>query len=716
MTLCAAVTAGVMVLALAHRLRIPSIALLLLGGVALGPEGFGLVDPATLGSGLEVIVALAVAIILFEGGLTLDASGFRQEPVVISRMLTLGVAITWACGAGAAYAFADISGPMAIVAGSLVIVTGPTVVSPLLRGINVAPRLRHVLYWEAVLVDAVGVFVAVMCFEWLLSSADLPLAPLGRFVIRLAAGAGIGIGVGVAFSEVLRRRWVESDHANLLALGATFVSLGVANFVMPEAGILAVICAGLVVSLRRPPEIENIKRFDLQLTELAIAVLFVLLAAQLRLESFYEHRRELAAIVAVLVLVARPLNILISTAGHRFSWREKLFLAWLAPRGIVAASMASLFALRLSQRGYVEAPFLETMTYAVIFTTVMLQGLSAPIVARVLGLRRPRRGIWLLIGDPNLAVAIHQELTQAGARSLVIGTDKNLDALAKIGGDAVYENPLSPEYIRDPRVSEAEAVLALTGNSDFDARICEAWSSVLGPQACFRWSDDKGSGIPLAKGLPKPAEFTAGIVGGSLGLEALEVGDHGDTERFGSDLQPLLAIREGQVEALGHEVPSEAESVIAINRRIPGLYGLVQDALIKTRDASFSNVIDELLRMAARNQPQLDIEARRQEILEREATIPTPIGRGVAVPHVYDENVSRSAGYLAMVPAGLELSTPDNAPVKLVFLIISPKGKAQEHLMRLAAIARVAQDEQLLRVLTRQRTRGRLLTILRERE
>lgn len=716
-TLCAATAAGAILFALADKLQVPSIALLLLGGVLLGPQVLGIVDPASLGKGLEVVVVLAVAVILFEGGLTLDVAGFRQEPVVILRMLTIGVLVTWAAAAAAAYAFAGVEMTIAIVAGSLVIVTGPTVVSPLLRRIHIAPRLRHVLYWEAVLVDAVGVFVAVLCFEWLESSSDVPIAPVGRFMLRFAVGAGIGLAFGFGLTYALKKRWVESDHANIVVLGGALLAMGVANTILHESGILAVVTAGLVLSLFRPPELERLRKFKLELTELGIGLLFVLLAAKLELAQFLARGDSLILILVVVLFVARPLNVLVSTWGQRFTWREKTFISWLAPRGIVAASMASLFALRLADAGYEHAKFLETMTYAVIGTTVLAQGLSAPLVARVLGLRRPKLGTWLLIGPPKVAVALHRKLRQAGARTLVIATGDVQDSDGREEVDQLIADPLAPAAIRDPRVGEAEAIVALTGDRELDSKICAAWAPIVGAPSCYRWSDGDGEGVPLGDDLPQPGELAAGLDSGALALNTLELGPSEDFERFGGALSPLLAVGDGRIHVIGDDPPRALESVITLRRRVPGLDGLIRDAVIIDQPAlDFESVVRSLLELAARDHPELAVDDKLVDILEREKTMPTAIGGGVAVPHVYDEAITRSSAYVGSIPGGLSLATPDDRAVRLVFLVISPAGSAQAHLMGLGAIARLASDQALLRVLGRQRTHARLLSLVRERE
>ena len=724
-TLCMAAAAGVFLISLAERLRVPSITLLLFGGILLGPEVLGVINPQTLGEGLETVVTLAVAVVLFEGGLTLDIAGFRREPKVIIRMLTIGVLVTWAGTAGALLlAVPGIPYELAIIAGSLVIVTGPTVVSPLLRRIRVQPRLHHILYWEGVMVDAVGVFIAVLCYEWIAASSDtFTLVPLGRFASRFAVGAGIGVTVGFSLSVALRRRWLSPEHTNIVVLASALLALGLANAVLAESGILAVIVAGLIISLRGAGQLKSLKRFKLELTEVGIGLLFVLLAAKLELSSFVASGSGLLLALGVVLFVLRPLNVLLSTWGASFSWREKAFLSWLAPRGIVAASMASLFAIRLKRLGYEEAVLLETLTYAVIGTTVVLQGLSAPMVARLLKLQRKSRTAWLLIGDPWLGVQLHRRLRQCGAPTLVLAADPETAArVSQSGVQPVTADPLSPHTVEDPRVADAEAVLALSPDPAINDRICEAWSEVVGTAACFRWdgADQAGSpqhGRSIWRNAPGPADVKAQVEAGTAAIDAVEVGTREDAARFGASLRPLLVVDEGHIALSQEGVPPEAGAAVVLRQRITGLSGLVRNAIvIDKHHTTFEEVLDALLKLAQREVSDLDIDKARAELLERERAMPAAIGGGIAIPHLYQESAARSLAFVALVAGGLDVNAPDDERVRLVFLVVSPADQAAVHLRSLSAIAHLAHERELIEVLLHQRTAGRLLTLIRERE
>nr|HPQ51879.1 cation:proton antiporter [Spirochaetota bacterium] len=350
LTFGGAVFFGILFFAIARRLRVTPIVVLLMGGIFLGPSSFGIgiINPHILGDGLKVIVQLAVALILFEGGMTLDANGYRQVSAEIRHVLTRGVVITWIGSAVAVKFIFDLPWALSVLAGSLIIVTGPTVIGPLLKRIRVKSRLFHFLHWESVLIDPIGVFIALLCFEWIIGHDAIEL-----FIMRLLLGLVVGFGGGLILAFIIRRQWLPDESINVFVLACALGLYALSDVVIPESGLLSVTVAGFVVGYTDTPQIDRLKSYKAQLVDLLIGLLFVLLAANLDIDSItsnYGFNMVLA--VVIVMLVVRPLNILISTMGKKtFIFREKLFLGWIAPRGIVAASMASIFALALKERG-----------------------------------------------------------------------------------------------------------------------------------------------------------------------------------------------------------------------------------------------------------------------------------------------------------------------------------------------------------------------------
>ena len=728
-TLCAAAAAGVVLVAVSARLRIPAIALLLVGGVALGPEGVAVVDPMSLGAGLKLVVGMTVAIILFEGGLTLDVQGARRSLAVIGRMLTIGVLVTWF---GAALTIWWIFRPtlaIAVLCGSLVVVTGPTVVAPILRRISVRDRIKHILYWESVLVDAIGVFLAVLCFEWITPDADHGTwSPIFRFAIRVGLGAGVGLAAGLVIAMALRWRLVQDEHINIFVLGVALFTFAACETVLHESGVLAVIVAGLCLNVAHPRKLRQVKRFKLELTELGVGTLFILLAGTLHLDQFRALGWGLVAAVAILTLVVRPVAIALSTWGRDYSIQEKLFLSWVAPRGIVAAFLASLFALRLGANEDFrwEAQLIHTFTFAVIGTTVIVQGMSARWVAKLLHLEKGPRKTWLIVGESTLTRPIVGAIERAGGRALSVGGNHSEEPEANIAR-FIQADPLDRDLWDDPRLADTSAVLAVSPNLYFNALVCEHWAEVVGPERCFHWSDAApdaeaersfvGARVWVDAGTP--TDVASGLDTEALALGQITVTD-ADMAPLGNHLTPLFRVRGGKTtisEDGRAETWSPGDTIVLIRKRIAGLAGLVRDTVVIAQpQPDFDTVLQALLETACATWPGLPVDDLRELIVQREQSMPTAIGFGVAIPHAYHDSVQQPQCYVANVAAGMAGETPDGLPIRLVFLVLSPSGQAQAHLKSLAAIATLCSDPDYLDLIKSQQTADSLLQRIRERE
>ena len=353
-----ALVAGIAAQVLANFVKVPSIVFLLLFGVLLGPDGLGWVRPQIMGSGLEALVSLAVALILFEGGLNLRLQRLNQVSDSLRNLVLLGSLLTLGGGALAAHYLGEFPWPLAFLFGSLVVVTGPTVINPILKRVRVDSAVSTLLEGEGVLIDPVGAILAVVVLQVVLSGHPSFLLALEQLSSRLAIGSAVG------------------------ALGV----FALAQSLRSEAGLMAVVMAGLVVRQKAAIAERSVRQFHGQLVVMAISVLFILLTSTLSLKAVFALGWGALATVLCLMLVVRPLSVWLCTWRSDLNWRQKLFVAWLAPRGIVAASVASLFAILLTERGITGGDALKALVFLTISVTVTVQGLTAAWVARWLGL------------------------------------------------------------------------------------------------------------------------------------------------------------------------------------------------------------------------------------------------------------------------------------------------------------------------------------------
>ena len=702
-TVAVALSTGVLLVGLSRRLNLSALVLLLLGGIALGPEGIGVVKTDTLGAGLPVLVSLAVGLILFEGGLTLDPKGYRLAPALIRRLLTVGVLITWFTTAAAIWLIFGFGFSFALLSASFVVVTGPTVIGPLLKRVKVVPGLHHILHWEGVLIDPIGVFVALLCFEWIGEASGG--RALANFGLRFLSGAGIGVAGGFAIYYLMRARVVPEDLMNAFALGCAVLIFGVTGALFSEAGLLSVTVAGFVVGMKQPAELRQIRQFKAEMTDLLIGLLFILLAARLRFEQFQDLGARGVLLIGA-VFAVRALNVLVSSWGLGLGWREKVFLGWVAPRGIVAASMASLFTLSLQQWGIPDAIFVETFTYSVIGATVLLNGFTAGPLARALGLQRPVPTGWLIVGAHPFGRRVARFISRAGQAHAVL-VDTNPKAVAEAGAEglvAFQEDARDVEIGERPELQGVGHLLALTDNEDLNALLCQRWAGVFGRTHVFRWSSGRGKieethetpGRTVWSHLPKPSLLSGELSRG----EAAVIPSQGLARGPVSLATPIVAVRGGAVvldPALlsdgAEEGPCEA---LYLRREADYLVRSVRPELMGRLDARnaeelFSGLIGLVVRVA----PEVPREETIRELLDRERLFPSALGHGVAVPHAYSRALSSRLCAIAQVPGGVDFGASDGETVRLVFLLLSPPGDPERHLATLAEVARLAGDREM---------------------
>jgi NhaP-type Na+/H+ or K+/H+ antiporter len=370
----------------AYRLGLPSIVMLLLAGLALGPDGLGAIQPAPFGVGLRTIVTACVALIVFESVLRIDIHQLRQVTRPVAALSTLGVAITTCCAAAVGHWVAGLPWEPAWLFGAIASITGPTVIIPIVRRLALPPQVKATLEGESVFADAVGVLLAATIFGFI--SAEHANAANGVLIFagRLLTGTLVGITTALTGRWLITRLLpLPGEYVRLAALGIALTAYTAADMLTRNLGILAVAVAAIVVGLRPLPYTATIKQFKGDLTLIALGMVFMLLAAKLQIGQVMALGWGGLATVAILMVVVRPLCIFVSTAGSGLTPREKAFMAALGPRGIVAASAATFFALELDGLGLGGGEGLKALVFLLVILTVTIEGGGAPWVARRLG-------------------------------------------------------------------------------------------------------------------------------------------------------------------------------------------------------------------------------------------------------------------------------------------------------------------------------------------
>ncbi|MEC7392092.1 MAG: cation:proton antiporter [Cyanobacteriota bacterium] len=381
------VSSGAAARFLAAKSEFPGVVLLLLSGLLIGRSGLGWVEPLDLGSGLGTVVGLLVSLVLFDGGLNLRLPGDTIKATV-QRIAALRLLISLGGGLLAAHWLAGLSWSLAAVFSAIVLATGPTVVTPLVRQIRLAPPLGEVLEAEGLVLEPIGAVLALLLLELVLGNLHGWREVMLGLLYRLGGGVLIGASVGWLLSELLRR--LKPDQLKglplQLSLGLLFLMYGVSEWLLPESALPASVAAGIVVGRRPGPHTAELDGLIQELAQLAITMLFPLLAADVSWAELSPLGWGGILCVLSLMLVVRPIGVGLATIGLPYKLEQRLFLGWLAPRGIVTAAVASLFAIRLEQAGILGAGRLQGLVFLTILMTVGLQGLTAQPLARALGL------------------------------------------------------------------------------------------------------------------------------------------------------------------------------------------------------------------------------------------------------------------------------------------------------------------------------------------
>lgn len=485
---------------LAWRLRVPSILLLLLFGIIAGPvmrsvlsPGHPLsIDPDSIfGPDLLLsLVGVSVGLILYEGGLTLNFRELRKTWRPVTMMVTTGALITWIVAGFAAKWVLGLSTELAVQLGAILIVTGPTVIGPLLSHIRPSGATGLILKWEGIVIDPIGVGAAVLVFEVIALGPEMRgVAPvLEALTLTVVFGTLFGVLAAVLLKEVMTRFWVPDSLQNPVSLMLVVATFTASNQVQAESGLLATTVMGIVLANQKKVDVHHILEFKENLRVLLIALLFIVLAARLKLEDLQAlDPLAVLAFLAVLIVIARPASVFLATIGTGLSWRERLFVSWVAPRGIVAAAGASVFALGLENAGIPGAEQLVPLTFAVIIGTVAFYGLTAAWAARLLGVSDQNPQGVLFVGAPRWARLLAKTLQSRNIRVLMMDTNRsNITAARMDGIPAEHMNVLTVSDLSEIDLRGIGRVFAVTPNDEVNTLVLQRFKGYFDTAGLYR--------------------------------------------------------------------------------------------------------------------------------------------------------------------------------------------------------------------------------------
>lgn len=431
---------------LAWRLRLPAILFLLLTGIMLGPVS-GLLDPdALFGDLLFPFISLSVAIILFEGSLTLKRQELKDIGSSVRNMVSYGAVLNACITTVATHYLIGLNWSLSALFGAIMVVTGPTVIMPMLRSVRPNARIAKALRWEGIVIDPLGALFAVLVFEWIMAqqgSTELTHALL-VFGQTILVGSALGVVGGYGFGLLLRHHWLPEYLHNFAAVALVIASFALSNTLAHESGLLAVTVMGIWLANMPGVHTRDILNFKETMTVILVAVLFILLAARINAEALLQLGWGAVGVLLIMQFIARPLKVLLSTLGSTLTINERLLLAWIGPRGIVAAAVSAVFALKLEQLNIANAELLVPLAFSIIIGTVVIQSATARLLAKGLNVTEPDTQGYLIIGANPVAVTIAKALDTAGIKSLLCDSNWEHIRKARMAGLATYYgNPIS---------------------------------------------------------------------------------------------------------------------------------------------------------------------------------------------------------------------------------------------------------------------------------
>ena len=506
---------GILAQWVAWRFKIPAILPLILIGLLVGPiaaeylsdDGSKWIEPVWdeekqkglfPGESLYYFVSLAISIILFEGGLTLKRNEIKNVGPVITKLITVGAAITF-FGAGiVAYYLFGFSWEISLLFSGLIIVTGPTVITPILRNIPLKKDISAVLKWEGILIDPIGALVAVLVFEFISVEGDsgftkTALMEFGKIVL-FGTTFGFTFAHGLAFA--INKKLIPHYLLNVVSLSVVLLVFVESEIFAHESGLLAVVVMGMVLGNSKLENLKELLYFKESLSVLLISILFILLAANINIEDLMLlYNWKTAVLFAIVVLIIRPLAVFVSTQGSKLKPKEKLFISWVGPRGIVAAGIASLFGSKLIKQGVDGAEYITPLVFMIVLGTVLLNATTARLFAKMVGVFLNKSEGVLIVGASPLSRLIAKYLNNNDRNVVLIDSNQSNIAKAKsMGLEAIDTNIYSDNLFNNIELNDVGYLMALTGNSEINKYAMSKFGNQFGENGSFRLVDAKEKG------------------------------------------------------------------------------------------------------------------------------------------------------------------------------------------------------------------------------
>ncbi|MFK7804416.1 MAG: cation:proton antiporter [Anaerolineae bacterium] len=475
----------------AWRFKIPSILLLLIFGFMAGPVT-GILHPDELfGELLFPFVSLSVAIILFEGGLSLKLDEIRGVQSVVRLLVSLGALVSWGIVSVAAYYILQFDLLLSVLTGAVLVVTGPTVVMPLLRQIRPVARVASVLKWEGILIDPVGATLAVLVFEGIIHGGEgnqlTFVSIMTGIIVTLLVGTVIGGGVGYCLIQIMKRKWISPGLETAIVVMAVVVAFAISNELREEAGLMAVTIMGIIMVNQKKVDVSRIIHFKEELVVLLLSVLFIVLAARVEIDALIQIAWQDFAFLLIIILVARPLSVFASTLFSNVPFKERLFISAMAPRGIVAVSVASLFALELTQAGFDGADQLVNITFVVVVGTVLVYSLVSRPLAKLLGLTEQTPQGTLIVGAHHWGRQLALAIQELGFDVWLVDTNnRQIDLAKKMGLNAVRTSIMTDGIIDEIPIEQIGRIFAMTANSELNTLATLHFTEWVGSKNVFQ--------------------------------------------------------------------------------------------------------------------------------------------------------------------------------------------------------------------------------------